>query len=245
MGQYFNSNGFKIHYVEQGSGEAVILLHGNTGSVKSWLQSGIFQSLADDYRVIAFDARGHGNSDKPHDISAYGVEMSQDIIRLLDHLDIEKTHIIASSMGAQIFGKLMPTHAERFLTAILVGFAPIWNWSADDQRAVEKRSKDLLNNPSQRLLDQGQDIQALATLVLGFSDLVVTDQELRNSKIPTLAIVGSEDHHLLRINDLKILMPDMEVLVIDGEKHGLANVSRHPGFLRSIRFFIAEHGIEH
>ena len=125
--QYFNSDGVRIHYVEQGSGEAVILLHGNTGSVKSWLQSGIFQSLADDYRVIAFDARGHGNSDKPHDISTYGVEMSQDIIRLLDHLDIENAHIIASSMGARIFGKLMPTHTERFLTAILVGFAPIWN----------------------------------------------------------------------------------------------------------------------
>ena len=58
--------------------------------------------------------------------------------------------------------------------------------------------------------------------MLGFSELVVTEQELRDVQIATLAIVGSEDRNLARINELKTLMPNMEVLVIDGEKHGLA-----------------------
>ena len=161
--QYFDSEGVRIHYVEQGSGEAIILLHGNTGNVNSWLRTGVFQNLAEDYRVIAFDARGHGKSGKPHQISAYGSEMSQDIIRLLDHLNIEKAHIMGYSMGTRILGKLMPSHPNRFLTAILGGFTLRWNWNQNDQKAVEKRSENLLNNPPQRLLDKGQDIQALAT----------------------------------------------------------------------------------
>jgi alpha/beta hydrolase fold len=38
--------------------------------------------------VIALDCRGHGQSDKPHDPKSYGIEMSQDVVRLLDHLGI-------------------------------------------------------------------------------------------------------------------------------------------------------------
>jgi len=245
--QYYDSNGIRIHCIEQGSGETIILLHGNTGSVKSWTQSGIFQNLAKDYRVIAFDSRGHGKSDKPHDLSAYGAEMSQDIIRLLDHLHIEKAHIVGSSMGARILGKLMTTHANRFLTAIIIGSAPSWNWTANDQRAVEERSENRLNNPSQRLLEQGQDIQALATLLLGFSELAVTDQELRNVQIPTLAIIGNEDRNLPRVNNLKSLMPDMKIVIIDGVGHGLRRlVTRDRAkFIAAARAFIADHSTEH
>ncbi len=239
--QYFDANGVSIHYVEQGAGEAVILMHGYTRSVSDWSQLEMFKSLAQDYRVIAFDARGHGKSDKASESSAYGLEMSRDIIRLLDHLDINKAHIIASSMGGRIFGPLLATHPDRLLTVTFIGFAPVWNWSASAQEAIERRSKNMLSNPPQRLIDQGQDTQALGLLVLGFSELVVSEQDLRNVQVPTFAIVGSEDRNLARMKELKTLMSDMEILVIDGEGHGLANVARHQEFVNSIRSFIADH----
>ena len=238
--QYFDSNGVRIHYIEQGSGEAVILMHGNTGSTKGWLRKGIFQHFAKDYRVIAFDARGHGKSDKPHDVSAYGTEMSHDIVRLLDHLGIPKAHMIGYSMGTRIMGHLIPSHSDRFLTATFGGFTPSWNWTLEDQEMVEKRSKNFLNNPNQRLLDAGQDTQALAALVLGFPELVVTKEDLSNFQIPTIAISGSEDWLLPLTIELKEIMPKMKVVVIDGANHGTA--MQRPEFIQAARAFITEHG---
>ena len=238
---FFDSNGIRIHYIERGSGAPVILLHGNTGSVESWTGNGIFQEFEEDYRVIAFDARGHGKSDKPHDVASYGSEMSQDIIRLMDHLKIDKAHVVASSMGVRVFGKLMPALPDRFLSAVLIGFAPKWGWTANDQSAVEERAENRLNNPSQRLLDEGQDIQALATLVLGFHELVITDDEVKNIQIPTITIIGSEDRYLFRIKEMKDLKPEMELLIIDGEKHGLRNLAPHPEFLETVKRFLSEH----
>jgi pimeloyl-ACP methyl ester carboxylesterase len=58
--RFFTSDGIRIRYVEQGEGEAVILVHGYTGSAETWVTSGILADLARDHRVIALDLRGHG-----------------------------------------------------------------------------------------------------------------------------------------------------------------------------------------
>ena len=89
--QYFDSNGVKIHYVVEGAGEPVVLVHGFTANIQlQWGMPGIITKLAKDYQVIALDNRGHGKSDKPHDPEKYGPEMINDVIRLMDHLNIKK-----------------------------------------------------------------------------------------------------------------------------------------------------------
>lgn len=69
---YFDANGVKIRYIEQGKGEPVILLHGGTSNLETWVSAGVVANLARDFRVIAYDARGAGKSDKPREASAYG-----------------------------------------------------------------------------------------------------------------------------------------------------------------------------
>ena len=110
--QFFDSNGVRIRYIDRGKGEPVVLLHGNGGSLQGWIDAGIVANLDRDYRVIAFDARGHGKSGKPHDVSAYGQQMGLDSIRLLDQLGIARAHFVGYSMGASILGKLVTTHPE-------------------------------------------------------------------------------------------------------------------------------------
>src|SRR5262245_42516828 len=122
--QFFDSNGVRIRYVEQGSGPPVVLLHGFSGSLDTgWVETGVLPTLATDYRVIAFDSRGHGQSDKPHDPKSYGLQMGQDVVRLLDHLHITWAHIVGHSMGAGIVAKLLTADPDRFLTATLSGSA--------------------------------------------------------------------------------------------------------------------------
>ena len=86
----FDSKGVKIHYAVEGKGEPVVLIHGLTSSaVMNWELPGTVRLLSSKYQVIAFDCRGHGQSGKPTGEDQYGVEMVEDVMRLLDHLKIE------------------------------------------------------------------------------------------------------------------------------------------------------------
>src|SRR5258706_4988602 len=130
--QFFSSDGVKIHYVDVGTGDPVFLLHGNGGSLQEFVNSGLLSSLQRDFRVIAFDARGHGKSDKPHDPRAYGREMSLDVLRLMDHLGIQKAHLVGYSMGAQTVAHLIVIKPERFASAILGGAPGRFYWTEKD-----------------------------------------------------------------------------------------------------------------
>jgi pimeloyl-ACP methyl ester carboxylesterase len=101
--QTFDANGVKISYFVQGKGEPVVLLHGWLSSAGvNWALPGTSALLAKDYQVIALDVRGHGLSDKPTKEDAYGPELVEDVVRLLDHLKIEKAHVVGYSMGGII-----------------------------------------------------------------------------------------------------------------------------------------------
>jgi len=99
--QTFDSNGVSIQYTVEGQGEPVVLIHGLHASTDiNWRAPGIIKALAENYQVIAMDVRGHGHSGKPEQEEAYGMEMVEDVIRLLDHLKIKKAHVVGYSMGA-------------------------------------------------------------------------------------------------------------------------------------------------
>src|SRR5579862_9568187 len=96
----FDSAGVKIHYTVQGAGEPVILIHGLYASAeKNWGLPGVIADLAQHYRVIALDCRGHGASDKPTGEHDYGVKMVDDVVRLMDHLHLPTANIVGYSMG--------------------------------------------------------------------------------------------------------------------------------------------------
>src|SRR5918995_610045 len=130
---FFDSNGVQIRYVEQGEGAPVVLIHGYTGTLdRHWINPGVFANLAKDHRVIAIDCRGHGKSGKPTDSNAYGAEMGQDIVRLLDHLKIPRAHIVGFSMGAIIAAHMLTTNPVRFSSVTFVAHHPVHKWTAAD-----------------------------------------------------------------------------------------------------------------
>jgi pimeloyl-ACP methyl ester carboxylesterase len=128
----------KIHYIVEGKGEPVVLIHGFSADIdKNWRigfsigpennrhEPRIVEALSKNYQVIALDNRGHGKSDKPHDPKRYGKEMAEDVVRLLDHLKIKQAHVVGYSMGAIITAKLLVTHPDRLLSATLGGHSGI------------------------------------------------------------------------------------------------------------------------
>ena len=103
----------------------------------------MFEALAARFRVIALDLRGHGKSGKPHATGEYGRQLALDVVRLLDHLRIAKSHIVGYSLGAHVTAQLLSLHPQRFLTATLGGAPGRRRWSDDDDRRVTAEAAEL------------------------------------------------------------------------------------------------------
>lgn len=126
----FDSNGVKIHYVTEGEGVAVVLIHGWMGDSSMWGRDEFGRTKLDTkdakgFRVVALDCRGHGKSGKPHDVAAYGPEMGEDVVRLMDHLKIDKAHLIGYSSGSFVAGYVAAHHPERVRSVVYAAQAPI------------------------------------------------------------------------------------------------------------------------
>jgi pimeloyl-ACP methyl ester carboxylesterase len=232
----------------------------------------VVKSLAADYRVIAFDARGHGKSGKPRDPNQYGIEMIRDVVRLLDHLAIPKAHIMGYSMGANTTAELLTTNPERFLTAVLgAGAGRYAQWTDADRQATEQeaveREKECTSRsqafrlappngprPSDEELkrrsdacfaDPNQDRFALAALARGGIGRFIDPTRAAAVTVPTLAIGGTLDPVLARLEGLKKVRPSLQLVVIDGAVHSSGDprgAMRHPRFIGAVREFIAAQG---
>jgi pimeloyl-ACP methyl ester carboxylesterase len=259
---FFDSNGVRIHYVIEGQGEPVVLIHGFAANIQfQWVLPGILGSLAKDYQVIALDCRGHGRSGKPHDPNMYGMEVVEDVIRLLDHLKIRKAHVVGYSMGAYITLKLITTHPDRFLSATLGG----GGWA----KTMEARFRDALAesleqgkgigplllrlNPPGRPKPTEQQIQAVSKVVMAVNDVTalvaivrgvntvftISEEDLKCCKVPILGIAGQIDPLKQSIDDLIGQLSDLKVVVIPGADH--MNAFWRPGFIQSLKDFLGKH----
>lgn len=103
-------NGIDLYYEETGSGPPLLLIAGLSGNTLGW--SMLEPALAERFRVIAFDNRGAGRSSAP--AGPYTTtEMAHDAAALLDHLGIDRAHVVGQSMGGMIAQELALAHPER------------------------------------------------------------------------------------------------------------------------------------
>ncbi|MGE5594765.1 MAG: alpha/beta fold hydrolase [Hyphomicrobiales bacterium] len=116
-------DGVTLHFEEWGQPDepAVVLLHGFTADLRSWMP--IIEPLSDDYRVIALDLRGHGLSSAPADEAAYTMDaFAGDVLHLLDALNIELCGLVGSSFGGMIAAQVGVNWPER-LAALCISDA--------------------------------------------------------------------------------------------------------------------------
>ena len=117
MSEYIEVNGIKICYEIQGTGDPVILVHGFGAKKETWL--GQFIPLSDKFKVIRFDNRGAGKSDRPNEPFTMNMFV-EDIKGLMDTLAIDKAHIIGWSLGGMIVQHFLLKYPERVNKAVLL-----------------------------------------------------------------------------------------------------------------------------
>ncbi len=203
----FDARGVKIRYVTQGEGEPVVLVHGLLASaLMNWQIPGVMAALARDHRVIALDLPGHGGSDKPEKAEAYGVQMAEDVVLLLDHLKIDKAHIVGYSLGGMITVKLLTRHPDRVRSAAVCGMG----W-------VQEGGRNLGLGDRMPAREGGGP---LGYVVRGMPKLAVTEAELKAIRVPVEVIIGGEDSLKPRtVAPLRVVRPDWPVVEIEGANH--------------------------
>ena len=115
--QYAEVNGIKICYEIAGEGEPLLLVHGFGAKKENWIAT--FPELSKHFKVIRFDNRGAGRSDRPK--GDYTMELfADDISSLMDFLDIKKANIIGWSLGGMIVQNFVLKYPEKVNKMILI-----------------------------------------------------------------------------------------------------------------------------
>lgn len=111
-------NGIKMHYIDDGNPDSlpVILIHGMTFDCRSWHPQ--IELLKENYRVIAYDIRGHGKTEVGDGQYTYKLFVD-DLIALLDHLKIDKAVFCGLSMGGTIAIRAFEMYSNRIKALVL------------------------------------------------------------------------------------------------------------------------------
>ena len=246
----FDSSGVRINYIDEGSGPAVVLVHGFASNLQgNWRAPGVVDALvASGRRVVALDCRGHGRSDKPHDPEAYGgTIMADDVIALMDHLGIRQADLAGYSMGGMLSASLLARHPERLRSVILAGVGdavvrgrPTGNREAIAQ-AMEAPEGTRSDNATARGFRafaerSGNDLEALAAIqrsTRGGYDAT----KLAETRLPVMVLVGEDDALVGSAEPLAAYIPGAKLVKVPGDH--LAAVGQ-PQFRDAIVAFFNE-----
>ncbi|HEY5107142.1 MAG TPA: alpha/beta hydrolase [Caulobacteraceae bacterium] len=208
----FQSDGLRLAYddIRAGGGETptIVLVHGfATNRAENWRRLGWYGAFErKGYRCAAFDLRGHGESQKPHDPAAYArAAMAADILRLLDHLDIRRPDLMGYSLGAHLCLAAALAHPGRFGNLILGGVgarmlpgtAPRAAGAMTMAQAMQADDPVSIADPTlkgfrQFADNQGEDRLALAACSEG-GGAPLSNDDLARLTLPTVVIAGARD----------------------------------------------------
>lgn len=113
-------DGVKLHYEEAGHGTPVIFVHEFAGDHRSWEPQ--LRYFSRRYRCIAYAARGYPPSDVPESVASYSQEHARDdVVAVLDHLTIDRAHVVGLSMGGFATLHVGLAHPHRARSLVIAG----------------------------------------------------------------------------------------------------------------------------
>lgn len=120
MPQARTDDGVNLYYEETGSGTPVLFVHEFAGDMRSWEPQ--MRHFGQRYRAIAYNARGYPPSDVPEAVSSYSQNRAaDDVAAMLDHLGIERAHVVGLSMGGFATLHFGFRHPKRALSLVVAG----------------------------------------------------------------------------------------------------------------------------
>ena len=227
---FFETDGLKLAFHDVGEGVPVLLIHGFASNARvNWFDTGWADLLVKHgYRVIAFDHRGHGLSDKPHDPAAYDPpKMAHDALALLDHLGVLDAHIMGYSMGGRVTAFILIEQQARARSAVIGGIGAGLTEGTGDPApiiaALEAPTISQVNTPTGRLFrafaDQTKSDRIALAACMKSSRKKILPLQLADIRVPVLIAVGTKDEIAGVPQKLADMIPGAKILNIEGRDH--------------------------
>ena len=197
-------DGVRVAYEAVGEGAPVVLIHGfGSDRNQNWRAPGWYDVLRGaGYSVVALDCRGHGESDKPHDVSAYDERtMIGDVLLVMQVARHPSAIVMGYSMGGYMTVRLMHDAPELVARAIVAGVGGVYfsrdnGWRAMIANGILAES-DAGLSPAQRMFrdfarQAGKDPVALAACMRS-PRTSLSAEELASLRTPALVVCGGSD----------------------------------------------------
>lgn len=245
-------NGIRIRYDVEGSGPAVLLSHGYSATGRMW--DAQRTALADRYRVISWDMRGHGATECPDDPGCYSADATvADMKALLDHLGVARAVVGGLSLGGYVSLAFFLAHPAMVRALVLADTGPgfrnpearaAWNRRAEERaQELETRGLEALAGRSREMREAMGDHRSARSLALAARGMLAQQDArvidgLASVRMPTLIVVGDRDEPFLaptRYMASKIAGSRLEVIEDAGHS---ANLDQPDAFNRILRTFL-------
>lgn len=216
----------------------VVVVHGFASSTRdNWVETGwIRDLLADGYRVLALDQRGHGASDKPHDGAAYDLRvLARDVETVLDTHLVDDAYYLGYSLGARVGWEValdLPARIERVVLGGVPDGIPLARLDLAQAHAYVERGtpvEDAVTQNYIRLTERvrGNDLRALLAIAEGMRASHTIDPDPSRAPVqPVLFATGSRDAIIEGSRRLAEACPQGRFLEIPDRHHFNAPGSR-------------------
>lgn len=231
-----------IEYIVKGQGETIVLLHGYIESLNVW--DNFANELSKNYKIIAIDLPGHGNSDVIEEV--HSMELMAKVVKyILDTEKIEKCNLIGHSMGGYVTMQFLEMYPEMLKTACLFHSTP---FADDDERkkirdqiieAIKAGKRVLLAKEHVEKTFAPENINKFAPEI-GFLKVIAVNtsnegtiaalkgmkirknhsETFTGSQIPILWLLGAKDNFIPLDSKDKIQTPkNSEIFVLQNSGH--------------------------
>lgn len=255
-GRYVDANGLHIYYEEYGAGEPLILIHGGTGVGQMWQPHVRF--LAERYRVLTPDSRGHGHTANPTGQFSYRM-MADDMAAFAEALDLRKPLVCGYSDGGQIALELGMRYPD-LARALVIGAAWFkWSeyyarglqatgcsgpgaWDGARLRQVAPWFADLVQSWHAPLGDDYWQTLLNQIATLFWTPLHYTPSDFARITAPALILSGDRDESIPLEQQLELyhLIPGAELAILPGADH-VGGFYRVDLFVRIVSNFFERH----
>jgi 3-oxoadipate enol-lactonase len=257
-------NNTGIYYEVTGQGEPLLFIHGLASSSRSWKKQ--VPVFSQKYRVLTFDIRGHGRSDKP--MEPYSIKLfATDAVELLRTLGIDSVHVVGFSMGGMIAFQLAVDAPELVRSLVAVNCCPegsmrsfnngvecfkqmlwlpfngIWNKRPNNGGEPELASLDLDEEKVYQSVIQRMAVKNKLAYASAFRAIIKWSvaSRLNTIKCPTLMITSDEDFVPVSVKEgYASQIPCAELVVINNSRHA-APRERTEEFNNILLDFVSRH----
>jgi pimeloyl-ACP methyl ester carboxylesterase len=227
---YADVNGLHLYYEEHGDGSPLVLLHGGMLTIDLNFAA-LIPTLADRHRIVAVEMQGHGRTadiDRPITPAA----LASDVVALLDHLRIDRAHVLGHSFGAAVALELAVTHPDRVRSIVPISASVRPDGMHEDLTDPAKMATSTRMPNPQDFADFKAAYERLSPHPEHFDEFLVSlsasnadlqgwsDEQLAGITAPVLLVQGDRDFTTVEHAALMLqLIPGSQLAVLPDTTH--------------------------